>query len=171
MTAPPSPVSAPGGCRPWGFAGSLGWAFAAIVLWLGLQVFVGNLLLEWFFAGALASEQLATHAPFVATVTIGGVFVPLLAIAFAIRMTGCGVAEYLGLQMPSRRHLWIGLGSLALLIPAVDLFSWLAGYAITPSFVTDIYRSARDSGTLILLGIALVVAAPLIEEVIFRGFL
>jgi membrane protease YdiL (CAAX protease family) len=64
-----------------------------------------------------------------------------------------------------------GLLSLAIIIPLVDLVSWLAGYAVTPSFVIDIYRSARDTGGLLLLTVALVVAAPVVEEVVFRGFL
>lgn len=168
-----SPAARPGGCRPWGFAGSLAWSLLAIALWLGLQVVVGDLLIEWFFAGAVPADvgQIATHAPFVATITIGGMIVPLVVIALAVRTAGCGLGDYLGLHVPDRRYLLIGLGALAVLIPAVDLVSWLAGYAVTPSFVTDIYRSARDSGTLILLAIALAVAAPLVEETIFRGFL
>jgi membrane protease YdiL (CAAX protease family) len=57
------------------------------------------------------------------------------------------------------------------LLPLGDLSSWLTGRPIVPPFVMDAYRSARDSGTIWLFGIALVVAAPLAEEIVFRGFM
>ena len=47
----------------------------------------------------------------------------------------------------------------------------MSGRAIVPPFVIDAYRSARDSGTIWLLVIALVIAAPLTEEIVFRGFM
>jgi membrane protease YdiL (CAAX protease family) len=104
-------------------------------------------------------------------VTIGAAVVPLAVIAFAVQSAGCRLSDYLGLHFPERRYVLLGLLSLAMIIPLVDFVSWLAGYAVTPSFVIDIYRSARDAGALLLLTVALVVAAPLVEEVVFRGFL
>ena len=47
----------------------------------------------------------------------------------------------------------------------------MTGRAIVPPFVVDAYRSARNSGTIWILAIALVVAAPLAEEIVFRGFM
>jgi uncharacterized protein len=163
----------PAPCEPWGLIASLAWGIAAIAAWLGVQVAIGDVAIEWFLGGAVPwdPQALATHGPFVAVVTIGAAIVPLAVIAFAVRSAGCGLSEYLGLHFPERRYLWFGLLTLAVLIPLVDLFSWLAGYAVTPSFVIDIYRSARDSGGLFLLIVALVVAAPVVEEVVFRGFL
>lgn len=160
-------------CKPWGLVASLVWGFAAIAAWLGVQVAIGDVALEWFLGGAVPSEtlELGTYGPFVAIVTIGAAVVPLVTIAFAVRSAACGLSEYLGLHLPERRYLWMGLLTLAVLIPLVDLFSWLAGYSVTPSFVVDIYRSARDTGALFLLIVALVVAAPVVEEVVFRGFL
>jgi len=160
-------------CKPWGLVASLVWGFAAIAAWLGVQVAIGDIALEWFLGGAVPSEtlELGTHGPFVAIVTIGAAVVPLAVIAFAVQSAGCRLSEYLGLHFPERRYVLLGLLSLAIIIPLVDLVSWLAGYAVTPSFVIDIYRSARDAGGLLLLMVALVVAAPLVEEVVFRGFL
>jgi hypothetical protein len=160
-------------CKPWGLVASLVWGFAAIAAWLGVQVAIGDVALEWFLGGTVPSEtlELGTHGPFVAIVTIGAAVVPLAVIAFAVQSAGCGISDYLGLRFPERRFVLLGLLSLAIIIPLVDLVSWLAGYAVTPSFVIDIYRSARDAGGLLLLTVALVVAAPLVEEVVFRGFL
>lgn len=166
-------AEAAGGCRPWGVAASLAWGMAALVAWLGVQILIGEAVLDWFLAGGPADDAaaLATHGPFVATVTIGAAAVPLLVLALAVRMAGCTLADYLGLRLPERRYVLYGLAALAIMIPLVDLFSWLAGYAVTPQFVLDIYRSARDSGSLLLLAVALAVAAPVVEETLFRGFL
>ena len=162
-----------GGCQPWGAAASLGWAFLAVALWLGAQIALGELSAEWFFGAVLPGDagELAVHAPFVATVTIGAVIMPLIVIAFAVRVARCDIAGYLGLHWSARRYVLWGVLALGIMIPLVDLVSWLAGYAVTPEFVTGIYRSARDTGTLLLLAVALVIAAPLVEETIFRGFL
>ena len=170
-----APLRAPiaGPCTPWGLMASLAWGIAAIAVWLGVQVAIGDVATEWFLGGAVPSEplELSTHGPFVAIVTIGAAVVPLAVIAVAVQSAGCRLSDYLGLHVPERRYVLLGLLTLAIVIPLVDLVSWLAGYAVTPSFVIEIYRSARDSGDLILLIVALVVAAPVVEEVVFRGFL
>lgn len=170
MTVPRA--AAPTGCVPWGLAGSLAWGFAAIALWLGAQIMVGEFVVAWLFAGAPPGmDGRIAHAPFVSVVTIGAAVVPLVVIALAVGATGCGIAGYLGLHAPERRYVVVGLVALGVLIPLADLLSWLAGYPVTPEFVSDIYRSARDTGTLVLLVLALAVAAPLVEEIVFRGFL
>ena len=165
-------MRAAAGCVPWGLGGSLAWGFAAVALWLGAQIVIGELAANWLFDGAPPDPSVRiTHAPFVSLVTIVSAIVPLAVIVLAVRVAGCGVADYLGLRAPERRYVAIGLVTLAVLIPLVDLLSWLAGCPVTPAFVLDIYRSARETGTLVLLAIALGVVAPLVEETIFRGFL
>lgn len=166
--------AAPAGpCVPWGAAASLAWGFAAVAAWLAAQIVLGDLLLEWFApdGGETAAARLGSHAPFVALVTMGAAIVPLAVIALAVRRSGCSLAEYLGLHWPDGRYLRLGLVALAILLPLVDLLSWLAGYAVTPQFVLDLYSSARDAGAVLLLLLAIVVAAPVVEEALFRGFL
>lgn len=160
------------GCVPWGLAGSLVWGVAAVALWLGTQIAIGELAADWLFDGAPPDmDARVTHAPFVSLVTIGSAIVPLAVIALAVRAAGCDLAGYLGLGAPEGRYFAIGLLTLAVLIPLVDLLSWLAGYPVTPAFVLDVYRSARDMGAILLLTVALVIAAPVVEEIVFRGFL
>jgi membrane protease YdiL (CAAX protease family) len=165
------PTSGP--CHPWGVSATLAWGLAALIAWLAVQILIGDVAGAWIAAGTASEtvETLATHAPFVATVTIGSAIVPLAVIGLAVRLSACPLSDYLGLSPPPGRYWLIGLGALATLIPLVDLISWLAGYAVTPTFVLDLYRSTRDTGSLLFLLLAISVAAPLVEEIVFRGFL
>ncbi|MEX0591167.1 MAG: CPBP family intramembrane glutamic endopeptidase, partial [Xanthobacteraceae bacterium] len=156
---------------PWGVLASLAWGVAAIATWLGAQILIGDTVVEWLDSGNVGIAQLASDARFVSLMTIGAVLVPLAVIAIAVRLARCSLSEYLGLHWPARGYLAIGLAVLAVLIPLVDLVSLLAGHAMTSKFVTDLYSSGRDSGWLPLLVISLAVAAPLVEETVFRGFL
>jgi membrane protease YdiL (CAAX protease family) len=80
-------------------------------------------------------------------------------------------ADYLALIWPDGRNLVLGLACIALLLPLADLSSYLAGQPIVPDFVRNLYLTGKESGTLWLLVLALVVAAPLAEELVFRGFM
>ena len=55
--------------------------------------------------------------------------------------------------------------------PLGDVASHLTGRDVVPPFVIEAYKHARDSGALIPLAIAMVIAAPAMEEFLFRGFL
>jgi hypothetical protein len=166
-----APAAAANGIRLWGPWASLAWSALAILAWFATQVVFANRLIAWFDSSAADAATLAADGRFVAMVSLGAMNVPLLIIALAVWSARAGLTEYLGLYWPERRYVLIGIAALAVLIPVVDLVSLLAGHAVTPKFVIDLYTSARDSGSLWLLVIALVVAAPLVEETVFRGFL
>jgi hypothetical protein len=63
----------------------------------------------------------------------------------------------------------------ALCIIALDLLFdgmlYGSGRELVPSFQVEAYQSAKDAGWLVLMTFAIVVIAPVGEEVIFRGFL
>jgi membrane protease YdiL (CAAX protease family) len=77
----------------------------------------------------------------------------------------------MALIRPSRRDIVIGLACIVVLLPLGDLASYLTGRDIVPPFVVNAYKLARDNGTLVPLAIAFTIAAPFMEEFIFRGFL
>ena len=78
--------------------------------------------------------------------------------------------DYLGLKLPTRRELALGVIALAAFLIAGEGLGWLLGeQAVTP-FQADIYRTARSAGWLPWLWLTVVVAAPVGEEVLFRGF-
>jgi uncharacterized protein len=162
-------------CDPWKFWATCAWTAAALAALLAVQytVFIGALSSLGIGDGASRGEieKIASHAVVVSLSAILTVPAQIGVVAFAIRRARCRFADYLALVWPSRTYLWIGLACLVVLLPLSDLSSWMTGRAIVPPFVTDAYRSARDSETIWLFAIALVVAAPLAEEIVFRGFM
>jgi uncharacterized protein len=175
-TAIPQAASlpAPGICDPWKFWATSLWTGLAILVWLAVQLVVMIGLFAWFGVSDNASkaelEMIASHGVTVSLVAIAAVPAELAVIWLAVKRARCRFADYLALARPGRRDVLLGIACLVVLLPLADVVSYLAGRAIIPPFVAEMYRSARDSGTLPLLAVALVVAAPLAEELVFRGF-
>jgi membrane protease YdiL (CAAX protease family) len=95
----------------------------------------------------------------------------LAALWIAIRVSRTPFAEYLALRWPSRTDLAIGVVALIVLVMGWDLLSRAVGREIVPGFMGEVLNSARTDGSLWLLVIAFVVAAPISEEFFARGFL
>ncbi len=162
-------------CDPWKFWATLGWTVAALAAWVAVQfaVFFGILFYVNIGDGASSAdiEKLASHAVTISSVAILAAPAEIGVIALAIRFARSRFTDYLALVRPSRAYVLIGLACLVVLLPLGDLSTWMSGRGIVPPFVIEAYRSARDSGTIWLLAIALVIAAPLTEEIVFRGFM
>src|SRR5258706_1597175 len=95
----------------------------------------------------------------------------LAALWIAIRGSRTRFADYLALRWPSWTDLAIGVVALIVLVMGWDLLSRAAGREIAPGFMGEVLNSARADGSLWLLVIAFVVAAPFSEEFFARGFL
>jgi membrane protease YdiL (CAAX protease family) len=162
-------------CDPWKFWATCGWTAVILIGWgiAQLVVVVGLLLYTgaWGEISEADVGKLSSNAFVLSSVSILSGIVEVGIVALAVRFARCRFADYLGLVWPSRTWLWIGLACLVVLLPLADVSSWLTGRDIVPPFVIDAYRSARESGTVWLFAIALVVAAPLAEEIVFRGFM
>ena len=162
-------------CQPLGVWTTTAYGLAAMVAWFAAQLLSAFVVLSFFAAGRDAPDAevqtLASHAVTIAVATIVSMPAPIAVIAMAARRAGCTVVDYLALYRPKRADLIVGVLMIAVLLPLGDLSSWLTGRDLVPPAVVDAYNSARSSGTLVLLAIALVVAAPLMEELLFRGFL
>jgi hypothetical protein len=163
-------------CRPWGFWTTTGIGLLAIAVWSAFQLLAASLTLAGLGAlgGSVSNfevQTLASHAITISVVTIVSMPAPIAVVAFAARRAGCTVRDYLALHWPKRGDLILGVLMIVVLLPLGDLSSWLSGRDLIPPAVVEAYRSARASGTLLLLAVALIVAAPLMEEFLFRGFL
>lgn len=167
--APPTP------CRPWGFWATTAFGLIAIVAWLLFQLVAASLTLGWLGVGSNASDfevqTLASHAVTISIAAIASMPAPIAVIALAARFARCTVWDYLALRWPARADLILGILCVVVLLPLGDLASWLSGRDLIPPAVVEAYRTARASGTVLLLAVALIAAAPLMEELLFRGFL
>jgi membrane protease YdiL (CAAX protease family) len=162
-------------CDPWKFWSTAAWTAAAIAAWVSVQfvVFFG-IVFYTSIGDELAPgdiNKLASHAVVLSSIAILAVPAEVGVVALAIRFARCRFVDYLALIRPSRSYMLIGLACLVVMLPLGDLSTWISGRGIVPPFVIEAYRSARDSGTIWLLTIALVIAAPLTEEIVFRGFM
>ncbi|HVY58226.1 MAG TPA: type II CAAX endopeptidase family protein [Xanthobacteraceae bacterium] len=159
--------------KRWGFWSTTAWGVVILAAWAAAQFAVMVVLLWWRDdpADFVEPERLLRSGSSIAFVAIGGAPMVLAMVALAVRLSGRRLAEYLALRGPTRRDWILGILSMAVLLPALDLATGLTGRDVTPFVVLEAYRTARDAGTLPWLALALVVAAPVTEEVTFRGFL
>lgn len=165
----------PGRCRIWGFWSTTIFGLISILVWVAAQTLAGIGVLMWLGTGLNAPDLelgvVTTHALTISIATIASMPPATAVLVFAAWRARCTVAEYFALRWPSRKELLIGIGIVVILLPLGDLTSYLTGHDIVPAAVVDAYRTARASGHVLTLGVALVVVAPLMEELLFRGFL
>jgi len=169
----PAPERAGRPGRPWGFWATVGWTAVWLAVFFGSGIFFFSAaMVVLLVAGAVSSvakaaEALALNGLVLSLVVIGQVpvMVGLTVFLAWIRMP---VGAYLGLRWPTYRETVAGLLALLMLIVGQDLLSWSLGRPIVAEFMLTAYRTA---GFLPLLVVALLVAAPVVEEVFFRGFM
>jgi uncharacterized protein len=157
------------------------WKFWGTALW-GLFVFaamfVGQIgVVAWFVLrrGApidiAAAVQVVGGGLTISLSVIMGLPAVLAALWIAIRISRTPFADYVALRWPSWIDLAIGAVALIVLVMGWDLLSRAAGREIVPGFMGEVLNSARADGSLWLLVIAFVIAAPVSEEFFARGFL
>ena len=171
QAAPDLVEKAPTQSRPWGF-----WAT------LGLGVFVAaadvatqySVLIVWIVAKSSlgrepTAQPQATDGLFVALATCASMPVAVgLVWLFTRLRKGISVTEYLALNPLSWRGAARWCAALAGLVVLSDGLRILSHRPIVPEVMVQTYQTA---GIPPLLWLAVVVAAPLGEETLFRGFL
>jgi len=154
------------------------WGIIATVLWVLLALFfsgiASGLALVLRAGGELGRQDLMNDGPVVSLLVLilAGVQVPVL--IWAAQSRGWRAADYLGWVVPKPGDVADALAAivvLALATGAIHYYLLGPDPPVPPPFQTDTYRSAREAGRLGMLWIAFVVAAPLSEELLFRGFL
>jgi membrane protease YdiL (CAAX protease family) len=161
--------------EPWKFWGSMGWTTLAVVLGIAAQFLVLVLIFAWVDpAGEMSDSELDLYTSHGVTISLAAIAVVPAELAIvwaAIRYARVPLTDYLALVRPRARDVLVGIAAILLLLPLADLAAYVLGVPMVPPFVVDAYTTARDTNTLVLLAVALVVAAPLAEEVLFRGFM
>jgi membrane protease YdiL (CAAX protease family) len=112
--------------------------------------------------------KLTTNGDVLAAVTL--ISSPACALALIIIVAlkhGASLSDTFALNVAPPAAFVRWLLALAAFAVTSDAVSWLIGEPIVPEFMEAVYRSADSKATL---WFAIVVAAPLFEELLFRGF-
>jgi membrane protease YdiL (CAAX protease family) len=159
-------------CRPktWGWLATFGLALVAAVASQLPALAAVSWSHDYGFSFATLQHMTGDGAAVITLVCVSTPVQVGLLFWFA-RLRNSSAVEYLALTLPRKRDIVILLLSAALLFAASDGLSWLLGKNIVTSFQDDIYRSAASAGAQVWLWLAVVIVAPIGEEILFRGFL
>jgi membrane protease YdiL (CAAX protease family) len=114
-------------------------------------------------------EQTQSNGTLIACCLIAATLVSApLTLAFGRLAHRGDAAEVLGLRRASAGSILRWTIAIVIFAAVTDGLTWLAGREIVPPFMRDAYASARWPA---LLWFAVVVAAPVSEELLFRGLL
>ncbi|HVX10677.1 MAG TPA: CPBP family intramembrane glutamic endopeptidase [Pirellulales bacterium] len=159
----------------WGFWATTGFSLVVLGTFLILQTVAAILFMVVHIgvsgqAFDLAdAESLTSNGLLISIATL--VSMPpcaALVALFAKLKRGATLRGYLGLRTFSVRQGLTWLGATVVYVAVCDGLTYVVGRPVVPEFVANAYESAV---VLPVLWIALVVAAPLFEEVFFRGFM
>jgi membrane protease YdiL (CAAX protease family) len=151
---------------PWGVLATLAWlvisfAISALVAVAGFVLILGDhgRSLETY-DGVLVAVGALTSVP-----------VQIAVLAWAARLRGWVPRDYLALNMPKRGEIILAVICVVAINLAFNGLLFVAGRDVVAPFQVAAYKTAQSSGWLLWLFIAIVVVAPVGEEIVFRGFL
>jgi uncharacterized protein len=160
---------------PWGFWATLGFSgiIAAVFVGLGIALAVpftnaqlaGNPALDY----DASMRSLEANGLYMAVVTLATSLVcSSLIMLFAGLRNGITIVDYLRLKSVPAVILSRWILTVVLLAVLWDVSNWLLNRDLVPQVLVQAYRTA---GIIPLFWLAIVVAAPVFEELFFRGFL
>ncbi|MGH7972985.1 MAG: lysostaphin resistance A-like protein [Limisphaerales bacterium] len=165
------PPAAATAVRHWGMLPTFGLSAVVAVSFVGMQLFVA---LIWGFAEAFAHGGKLPHGwessgLLLAIATCVSAPVAFgFTLLFAHLRKSASAAQYLGFRKVPLKSMVFWTLALLGLVAASDLLTVRLGKPVVPEFMQNAYRTA---GFVPLLWLALLIAAPVTEETLFRGFL
>lgn len=177
LTQPP-PVPAADVVAParWGFWGTCAWGVAALAAFYAAQVVavVGVLLwrgIDPAQSGPTDFAALGSNAIVVAATTLTSLPATLAVLALAARLARIRFVDYFALQPIGARTILFALVCTLGYGALLDGVTYALGHPMLSPFVVGLYQTARAGGTLWLVLLVVIVAAPITEEFLFRGLL
>jgi uncharacterized protein len=164
-----SPIAKPTVLLRWGPWATLGWTLLCILV-LDLTQFGVLAFCSAIWDARTDSNGLKSLLSLGNVFALAAIFSTSAVIGVVVGLITArrrSIREYLALRMPSSKRALLSIGGLALIAGVCDLVTYELGREIVAPVTIQIFRSA----SLPLLLVALLVAAPLGEEVLFRGFL
>ncbi len=159
----------------WGFLATAGFGILVWAVFLAVQLFIAG----WFIAAEVERAPDAEMEVIASRLDQNGLLVSLATMATAVLCSclvflliklrrGPSVTRYLCFLPVSPRVLLRWLGLTLLFILASDTTTHLLGKPIVHEFMVQAYRTAVFAP---LFWVTIIVAAPMFEEIFFRGFL
>ena len=161
--------------KPWGFWATVGLSLVVILALVAVQTIlvIGYIAVRGHLHPQRGLTKLAEDAQasglLLSLATWASLPVCLgLTLLFAKLRRGWTIREYLALKPVPNRTMLAWLGFLLVFAAASDGLSYLLGLPTGSEFMVQVYRNANYVP---LLWATLLVAAPLMEETLFRGFM
>jgi uncharacterized protein len=153
--------------RPWGVVMTIVWTVVMMVV----AVVASAVAMALWLPDMLVTREFAEDTRSTGIMFIVMVLAEIVVLAIAARLAGWRIADYLGLVMPSRQEAVTATAVVVMVGVGLDLLTLLLGRDVVTPFQIDLYRNANTDGAFVVMLIMLVVAAPVGEELLFRGFL
>lgn len=154
--------------KPWGRWATLGLGLIAMLVG---QMTALTAAIWWYGLDLTQLSNLASDGVVVTLIVCLSTPVQVLLLALMARQTGASAADYLGLTLPRKGGLAVGIIAVVVFTVLTDGIGWLLDRDIVTQFQLDIYRTANAAGWLPWLLLTVVVVTPIGEEMLFRGFL
>ena len=163
--------------QTWGFLGTLLWGIFIIVILLGVGQLIPIYIFAFFHEPIVDITILRHYMALMETdaflLSISAIGSTLLAVPLVFLIAkfkkGSNLKEYFSLKSFCRKTLLFWILATFLMLIAEDVITTLFTIQEIPSFMMNISYPNDASKILLVLGVAFF--APVLEEVIFRGFL
>src|SRR4030042_198431 len=170
-----SPSSDETNAKPWGFWTTLGFSAIIFALFSALQILIATAFVSHakaqhpeldleVYANSLSSNGFCIHI----MVGVSGLICTPLTLLFTNLRKNISIKNYIGFKEPLKGEWVQWLLILAAFLFLSDGISLLLHHPIVPPFMVDAYKTASSLPALLF---AIVVVAPIFEEIFFRGFL
>jgi uncharacterized protein len=158
--------------RPRGFSATLGWFGAAVVAHFAAAILCGLGFVIWWVVVHKNLDIDFESPTFLYITVVFAMMASALVLTLAARRAGPSAQDYLGLRMPAKRHILIGLGLTAAFWSLGGIFFYLfPAFDQSAELIREYRGLIGNPSALTMYWIMTVVSAPLFEEIIFRGFL
>lgn len=172
--SPGDPLAPTAPRPPWSFYETIGWGMIAFIATSVAKPIVVASLIAWHEWTQPGATDLHPMIPEAISTSLGAVVAAATWVgvtSIAARWRHWRFADYMALIPPRRGELIFAVAALAVVIIVTDLSSYALGRPVIPQVMIDAHNSAQTPAALVLMLIAVVVVAPIGEEIAFRGFL
>jgi membrane protease YdiL (CAAX protease family) len=153
----------------WGPWATLGWTVLLIGMTLLGQIIglIGYAIVQPKAVLGADAAAIQNNGNLVAVSATIGMIPAVALIVILVLVRGCSLRDYLALTWPSLGRVALSIVGLLVLIATGDTISYVLGRPIVPEVMVQVFKT----GWMPLLLFAVVVAAPIGEELMFRGFI